>query len=109
MNNIAYVTELNDGNFDTITKSNKLVLVDVWAEWCGPCKMISPIIDEISAEYQGRVLVGKLNADSNRDTVVSLGVRNIPAVFLYKDGEIVEKSIGASSKQKFVELIDKHL
>jgi thioredoxin 1 len=83
--------------------------VDVWASWCGPCKMISPIVDEISSDYQGRLSVGKLDADSNRETITELGVRNIPTILLYKNGEIVDKSTGVVTKQKLVEMIDKQL
>ena len=105
---VVYITELNKENYNTFVGSN-LVLVDVWAPWCGPCKMISPIVDEISSDYQGRLSVGKLDADSNRETITELGVRNIPTILLYKNGEIVDKSTGAVTKQKLVEMIDKHL
>ena len=105
---VAYITELNKENYNTFVGSN-LVLVDVWAPWCGPCKMISPIVDEISSDYQGRLSVGKLDADSNRETITELGVRNIPTILLYKNGEIVDKSTGVVTKQKLVEMIDKHL
>ena len=87
---VAYITELNEQNYKTFTEG-ELVLVDVWATWCGPCKMISPIVDEISSDYQGRLSVGKLDADANRETVTELGVRNIPTILLYKNGEIVDK------------------
>ena len=105
---VAYITELNEQNYKTFTEG-ELVLVDIWATWCGPCKMISPIVDEISSDYQGRLSVGKLDADSNRETVTELGVRNIPTILLYKNGEVVDKSTGAITKQKLVEMIDKQL
>lgn len=113
---IAYVTELTNDNFKDFT-SNGLVLVDIWAAWCGPCKMISPIVDEISSEFQGRGLsVGKLDADSNRDIVSELGVRNIPTLLLYKNGELVkdengniDKLVGSISKQKLVDFIEKYI
>jgi thioredoxin 1 len=105
---VVYITELNKENYNTFVGSN-LVLVDVWASWCGPCKMISPIVDEISSDYQGRLSVGKLDADSNRETITELGVRNIPTILLYKNGEIVDKSTGVVTKQKLVEMIDKQL
>ena len=105
---IAYITELNENNYKTFTESG-LVLIDIKTDWCGPCKMISPIVDEISSDYQGRLSVGKLDADANRETVTELGVRNIPTILLYKNGEIVDKSTGSVTKQKLVEMIDKHL
>jgi thioredoxin 1 len=106
---VAYITELNENNYKTFTESG-LTLVDVWAPWCGPCKMISPLVDEISSDYHDRGLsVGKLDADTNKETVTELGVRNIPTILLYKNGEIVDRSTGAITKQKLVEMIDKHL
>ena len=105
---IAYITELKNDNFkDFISKD--LTLVDIWAPWCNPCVLISPIVDEISSEYQGRLSVGKLNADDNRETVTELGIRNIPTLLLYKDGEIVDKLVGSISKQKLVDMINNQL
>ena len=106
---VAYIIELSDNNFQEIIDKNQLVLVDVKAEWCGPCKVISPIVDEVSSEYQGRVTVGKLDADSNKDILSQLGVRNIPTLLLYKNGEIVDKLVGAVSKQKLTAMIDANL
>ena len=105
---VAYITELNENNYKSFTESG-LVLVDIWAIWCQPCAAISPLVDEISSDYQGRLSVGKLDADSNRETITELGVRNIPTILLYKNGEIVDKSTGAVTKQKLVEMIDKQL
>jgi thioredoxin 1 len=112
---IAYVTELNAENFEDFTK-NELTLVDIWAPWCGPCKMISPIVDEISNTYHGKLSVGKLNADDNRDIVTDLGVRNIPTLVLYKNGElvkdengVVEKLVGSVTKEKLTDFVEKHL
>ncbi len=105
---VAYITELNSNNFKSFIESN-LTLVDIWAVWCGPCKMISPIVDEISADYQGRLSVGKLDADDNKEIVAEIGVRNIPTLLLYKNGEIVDKLVGAISKQKLSDMIDTHL
>ncbi len=113
---VAYVTELNDANFGeftgTLNESNaegKVALVDIWAPWCGPCRQISPIVDKISSEYYGKITVGKLEADSNRETVSTLGVRNIPTLLVYKDGEVVEKLVGAVTEDKIKEAIDKHI
>lgn len=106
---ISYITELNEINYKEFTESG-LVLIDIKTDWCGPCKMISPLVDEISSDYHDKGLsVGKLDADSNREIVTELGVRNIPTILLYKNGEIVDKSTGAVTKQKLVEMIDKHL
>jgi len=105
---VAFITELNDSNYSDFLK-NKLVLVDVWAEWCGPCKMIAPIVDQISVDFQGKLSVGKLDADTNRDIVKELGVRNIPTIILFKDGEVVDKSVGAVTKEKLTEMINEHI
>jgi len=105
---VAYITELNETNYDEFV-SEGIVLVDVWATWCGPCKAISPIIDQISEEYKDRIKVGKFDADANREKVMALGVRNIPTLFLYKDGQIVDQMSGGGTKSKFTEFIDKHL
>jgi thioredoxin 1 len=105
---IAYITELNEQNYDTFVESG-LVLVDVKADWCGPCKVIGPIIDQISSDYVGSLKVGKLDADIARDLLTKLGVRNIPTIILYKNGEIVERNTGVISKEKVEELINNHL
>jgi thioredoxin 1 len=105
---VAYITELNNDNFESF-KENQLVLVDVWAPWCGPCRMISPIIDQISSEYQGKLSVGKMNADDNREAVSELGVRSIPTIILYKNGEEVERKVGSVNKQQIIDLINNHL
>jgi thioredoxin 1 len=104
---IAFITELNEENFKDFTE-NDLALVDIWAPWCGPCRMISPIVDEISNEYQGKLSVGKMNADDNRDTVSELGIRSIPTLLLYKNGEIVDRLVGGVDKQKIVDLIEQY-
>jgi thioredoxin 1 len=106
---IAYITELTDDNYKSFVSKEGLVLVDVWASWCNPCKLISPIVDQISNEFYEKVNVGKLEADKNRETLVELNVRNIPTILLYKNGEVVDKSVGAVSKEKLVEMINNHL
>jgi thioredoxin 1 len=105
---IAYITELNSDNFNDF-KSNELVLVDIFATWCGPCRMISPIIDQISNEYQGRLVVGKMDADQNRDLVMELGIRSIPTLLLFKSGEEVGRLVGSVTKEKIVELIEENI
>lgn len=100
--------ELNNENFNDFVK-NGVVLVDVKAEWCGPCKVIGPIVDQISSEYNGKLTVGKLDADGARELVQELGIRNIPTLLLYKDGEIVERNTGMVTKEKIEELVNNHL
>lgn len=105
---VSYISELNEDNYDNFTKGN-LVLVDIWANWCNPCRVISPIIDQISSDYVGKLSVGKLDADIARDLLTKLGVRNIPTLILYKNGEIVERNTGMVTKEKVEELINNHL
>ena len=106
---VAYVTELNSENYQKFTTENNLVLVDIWATWCGPCRMISPIVDQLSVDFQGTLSVGKLDADTNREIIQELNVRNIPTLLLYKNGEIVDRSVGAVSKEKLTEMINSHI
>ena len=105
---VAYITELNEQNYDSFVEKG-IVLVDIWAKWCGPCRILSPIIDEVSSDYFGQITVGKLDADTSREIITKLGVRNIPTLILYKDGEIVEKNVGMISKDKIKDLINNHL
>lgn len=104
---ITYVIELTDDNYNQFVEKG-VVLVDIHAVWCGPCKVIGPIIDEISSDYKGKVSVGKLNADENKETITELGIRNIPTIFLYKDGKVVEKFVGAVSKSSITDAIEKY-
>lgn len=95
--------EVNDQNFDEVVlQSDKPVIVDFWAEWCGPCRMVSPILDEISEDYKDKVIVVKLNVDSNPAITVRFGIRNIPTVLFFKNGEISDKQVGAVPKNNFV-------
>jgi thioredoxin 1 len=100
--------ELTPSTYEDFIK-NDLVLIDVHAVWCGPCRQISPIVDQISLEFMEQLHVGKLNADENRDILVELGVRNIPTLILFKNGEIIERSTGMTTKDKLTELINTHL
>lgn len=100
----------SDANFDTDVLQCELpVLVDFWAEWCGPCKMISPILDEISAEYAGKVKVAKLNIDENPSTPPKYGVRGIPTLMLFKNGEVDATQVGALSKSQLTDFLNGNL
>lgn len=93
------VIELTDQNFnDTVLSSDKPVLVDFWAEWCGPCRMVGPIVEELSKEYEGKAVVGKVDVDSNPNISMQFGIRNIPTLLFFKGGKIVDKQVGAVPK-----------
>jgi len=90
--------EITDANFEELLNSDKPLVVDFWAEWCGPCRMIGPIIEELATEYEGQVNLGKLDVDNNDDVVSKYGIRNIPTVLFFKGGELVDKQVGATDK-----------
>ena len=99
--------EVNDVNFDELVlKSDKPVLVDFWAEWCGPCRMVGPIVEELSHDYEGKLTVTKVDVDSNPETAVKFGIRNIPTILFFKGGEIVDKHVGAAPKATLASKID---
>lgn len=87
--------ELNDSNFDEAIKGDKPVLVDFWAEWCGPCKMIGPVVEELAGDYEGKAIVAKLNVDENPQVAGKYGIRSIPTLLVFKGGQIVDKQVGA--------------
>jgi thioredoxin 1 len=102
--------QLTDGNFkETVLDSNKVAIVDFWAEWCGPCKAIGPMIEEISKEYEGKAVVGKVDVDNNPETAMKYGIRNIPTILFIKNGQVVDKQVGAVPKASLVAMLTKHL
>ncbi len=101
--------EITDSNFNNVISKNKTVLVDFWAEWCGPCRMIGPIIEELANEYKGKAIIGKLDVDSNQESSVKYGVRSIPTILTFKDGEIVDRQVGAVPKETLTNVIDSQL
>jgi thioredoxin 1 len=103
------VETLTDANFDqSVIKSDKLVLVDFWAEWCGPCRRLAPTVDELATDYDGRLTVGKLNVDENPAVAMRFSIRGIPTLLLFKGGQIVEQIVGLADKDSLKKLIDKH-
>ena len=104
------VITLTDSNFEEeVNSSDKPVLVDYWATWCGPCKMVGPIVEEIASEYAGRIKVGKLDVDNNQASAAKQNVMSIPTLLIFKEGQVVAQQVGALSKTKLTEFIEPHL
>ena len=100
-------TSVNNETFESeVLEQTKLVLVDFWAEWCGPCRMVGPIIDELSKDFEGKAVVGKIDVDSNQEFAAKYGVRNIPTVLLFKDGELVSRQVGVAPKKTYEDAIN---
>ena len=104
------IQHVSDDSFEQdVLKAQGPVLVDYWAEWCGPCKMIAPILDDVSRDYEGRLKVVKLNIDQNEQTPPKFGIRGIPPLMLFKDGEVVATKVGALAKSQLTAFIDSHI
>lgn len=102
--------EITDANFEEqVLKSDKPVMVDFWAAWCGPCKMVGPIIEDISEEYKEKAVVGKLDVDANQEFAAKYGVRNIPTVLIFQNGEIVGRQVGVAPKNAYTDALDQLL
>ncbi|MFO0477307.1 MAG: thioredoxin [Bacteroidota bacterium] len=102
--------EITDANFEELVlKSNKPVLVDFWAEWCGPCRIVGPVVEELSKDYEGKAIVGKVNVDLNSKISSDFGIRNIPTILFFKDGKVVEKHVGVAAKALLATKLDAHI
>ena len=101
--------EVTDGNYQELLSSDKLVVVDLWAEWCGPCKSIAPIVEELATEYEGKAIIGKCNVDDNYDLSENYSVRSIPTLLFFKGGQLVDKLVGSMTKADIKEKLDSNL
>jgi len=102
--------EFTDGNFQVeVLDSDKLSMIDFWAEWCGPCRAIGPVVEELSKEFEGRVNIGKVNVDHNPQLSMNYGITSIPAILFIKNGQVVDKLVGAQPKHNFIKRIESHL
>ena len=102
--------EVTEGNFETeVLKADKPVLVDFWAEWCGPCKMIAPVVEDLAKEYDGKLKVGKVDVDSNQHIAMQFGIRSIPTLLVFQGGKVVEQIVGAVPKKVLVDKLTRHI
>ncbi len=102
--------EFTDSNFEELVlKSDKPVMVDFWAEWCGPCRMVGPVVEELGKEYEGKAVVGKLNVDNNAQVSMKYGIRSIPTILFFKNGEVVDRSVGAVPKGQLAQKLEGQL
>ncbi len=107
---MANIVEITDQNFqDEVTNSDLPVLVDLWAVWCGPCRMVAPVVEQLAEEFDGQLKVGKMDVDANPTTPVQFGVQGIPTILLFKGGREVDRIVGARPKGQFVKMIETHL
>ena len=107
---MSTISHINDDDFDNHVNNSSLpVLVDYWAEWCGPCKVIAPILDELAKDYEGKVNIAKLNIDNNQNTPAKYGIRGIPTLMLFKDGNVIDTKVGALSKSQLVAFLDSNI
>lgn len=98
--------EITDNNYKELLAGDKPVVIDFWAPWCGPCKMVAPIIEELAAEYEGKVIIGKCDVDENSDMPVEFGIRSIPTVLFFKGGKLIDKQVGSATKPTYVSKIE---
>lgn len=106
---MAKAIQITDANFNEIINGDKPVLVDFWAEWCGPCKMVGPIVEELAGDFDGRAVVGKMDVDANSNIPAQFGIRSIPTLMVFKNGQLVDKQVGAGSKSQLASLLEKQL
>ena len=107
---MSKAVEFTDGNFEEeVLQSDQPVLVDFWATWCGPCRAIAPVIEELASEYEGKAVIGKLDVDQNPETAAKFGIRSIPTLYIYKNGEVVDQIVGAVPKATLEEKINAHM
>ena len=107
---MSNVIQITDASFEEeVLQSDIPVLLDFWAEWCGPCRMVGPVIDELSKDFEGKAIIGKLNVDSNQISAAKYGVKSIPTVLLFKDGEMISKQVGVAPKQTYEDAINSAL